>query len=371
MNSRVYYHFQSIYGNSDEPIICTDENLGIVFATSAAYEIFGLAESPALHLNCVFMRKYLKALKAAFDKGECRSLNFESVNDGTDKKCIVMPCFFENEKYAVLVFYDISAQKLDNLRKYELKNAISASESAVVNSTSVIVSHMRLIKESRGHENSVNTVLQNVMIIRRLFRNLSLLAMPTVKNSLSHVIDVNEYLKYLTEVIIRQIGNSRLEFSLSLCQELSITEIEPKIFEILICNLVASSVKNAYGKAKISVQTALHENHVLIVFTDNGAGSKTLDRLFTSHSGSRVTDSADLAGPSASVIRKIVSDYGGRLFATENRDGGISVGFTLPKADKRRSAFHSPLTLEHDSREIFSTVNTELAEFIDPDKISI
>lgn len=371
MNGSVYYYFQSIYGNSNEPIICIDENLNIIFATSAAYDVFGLKKSPILHLNCVFMRKYLKPLKNAFDKGECFTINFESVNDSSHKKCILMPVFHDKEKYAVLIFTDISSEEIDNLRKYELKRGIAVIESSIINSTSIIVSHMRLIQENRPNEKSINIILQNVMIIRRLFRNLNLLAAPNLKSKFSQVIDINEYLRYIVNIIASQIGNDKIDFNLALCSELLIAEIEPKIFEILICNLVSNSVKNSFGKTKITVQSVLRDQQILVVFSDNGIGCRQIDKLFSSPNRYFDNGTSEFSGIGVSIIRKIVTDHGGQIFATENRGGGVSVGFTLPKADKRKSVLHSPMEFEPDNDEIFSTINVEIAEFIDVDNFSL
>ena len=364
MSSNVYYYFHSIYGNSDEPVICIDENLNIIFATSAAYDVFGLKKSPILHLNCVFMRKYLKYIKAAYDKGEFSTLNFESVNDDTYKKCLIIPSYFENEKYAVLLFANIASEQIDNLRKFELKRAMSAAESTIASSTSIILSHAQLMKEKCDNEKSLNIIFKNVLNIRRIFSNLSILTSSNSKNKISKVIDINEYLKYITGVIASQIGEDKVIFILDLCHALLTAEIEPRIFEILICNLVSNSVKFAVGKSKITIQTASHDHFNLVVVSDNGIGCKDIDKLYEIPDDASGRIPRNFHGVGISVIRKIVTDHGGQIYAIENRGGGVSVGFTLPKVTNRKPILHSPAELE-DNDENFSTTRVELAEFLD------
>ncbi|MBP3481211.1 MAG: ATP-binding protein [Clostridia bacterium] len=371
MNGNTYYFFQSIYGNAYEPVICIDENLSIIYASSAAYDIFGLEQSPILHLNCVFMRKYLKSIKAAFDKGECFSLRFESVNDNSTKRCTMMPYFYDGEKYGVMLFTDIASEEIDNLRKFELKRGISVIESSVISSTSLIVSHMRLIKDKFPTDKSVNIILQNILNIRRMFRHLNILASPSVKGKYSQVIDINEYLRYLTGVIVKQIGAHRLSFCLELCSGLMLAEIEPRIFEILICNLVSNSVKNAHGKSNITVQTAVHDKFNLVVFSDNGIGCKNIMQTFSSHKKPLGNKYGEYPGVGVSIIKKIVTDHDGQVFATENPGGGVSVGFTLPKADNRIPALRSVQELKTESGDVFSTVNIEIAELLDIDNINL
>ena len=371
MSGNTYYFFQSIYGNSDEPIICIDENLNIIYATPAAYNVFGIKQSPILHLNCVFMRKYLKTVKAAFDKGECFSLSFESVNDNSSKKCTMMPYFYDGEKYAVMLFTDIASEEIDNLKKFELKRGISVMESSIISSTSLIVSHMRLIKDKFPTDRSVNIILQNILNIRRMFRHLNILASPSVKGKYSQVIDINEYLRYLTGVIVNQIGANKLSFSLELCSGLMLAEIEPRIFEILICNLVSNSVKNAHGKSNIIIQTAVHDKFNLIVLSDNGIGCKHIMQMFSSNGKQPENKSNEYPGIGVSIIRKIVTDHNGQVFATENPGGGVSVGFTLPKANNRRPALRSVHELDTESGDVFSTVNIEIAELLDIDNINL
>lgn len=170
-----------------------------------------------------------------------------------------------------------------------------------------------------------------------MFRHLNILASPSVKGKYSQVIDINEYLRYLTGVIVKKIGAHRLSFCLELCSGLMLAEIEPRIFEILICNLVSNSVKNAHGKSNITVQTAVHDKFNLVVFSDNGIGCKNIMQTFSSHKKPLGNKYGEYPGVGVSIIKKIVTDHDGQVFATENPGGGVSVGFTLPKADNRIS----------------------------------
>ena len=369
MSVNAYYYFQSIYGNSNEPIICIDENLDIVFATPVSYSVFGI-ERNALNINCMLLRKHLSSVKTAFSKGECCSINCENVYDSSAMKCIFIPQTYCDTKYAVLIFTKIAAQEIDNLRKFELKRTIEVIKSSVVYSTSLIVSHMQLIKQDGCRDKSVNIVLQNVLILRKLYRNLSLMASSNLKSEFSQVIDINAYLKYITQIISTQIGHAKIEFEFSLCNELLVTEMEPKIFEILICNFVSSCLKNSIGKTKLTIHSALRGNENHVIFSNSAVNPKYLDKFM--HSQQDILNSPEnLFDLNISIIRKILADHSGKIFATENGKGGISVGFTLPSVDKRISDLHSPKQHESGSDEFFSNISIEMSEFIDVDNINL
>ena len=371
MDTKVYYYFHSIYGNATEPVICVDENLNIVYATIPAYDIFGLKKSPILHLNCVFMRKYLKPIKTAFEKGECFSLKFESINDNSSKKCIIMPHFYDGDKYAILLFTDISSEEIDNLTKSELKRGISIIENTIVASTSLIVSHMRNIKEKFPDNDSINLILKNILIIRRMFRNLGMLATSDLKSKSPQIIEINEYLKYITQIISSQIGNEKVEFNLLLTKDTMLAEIEPKIFEILICNLVSNSVRNTFGKSKITFQTAQHDQNNLIVISDNGIGGRQFEQMFSATDKNRNRRFNEFTDIGVSIIKKIITDHNGQILASEGRGGGMSLGIMLPKADSRHiTEFRSPGELEI-SEDIFTTINIEISDLLDINNLSL
>lgn len=371
MDTKTYYYFHSMYASSSEPVICVDENLNIVYATTQAYDIFGLKKSPILHLNCVFMRKYLKPIKTAFEKGECFSLKFESINDNSSKKCILMPHFYDGDRYAVLLFTDISSDEIDNLTKRELKRGIYIIEKTIVTSTSLIVSHMRNIKEKFPDNDSINLILKNILIIRRMFRNLGMLATSDLKSKTPKIIEINEYLKYITQIISSQIGSEKVEFNLLLTNNIMLSEIEPKIFEILICNLVSNSVRNTFGKSKITFQTAQHDRNNLIVISDNGIGVKNFEQVFNATDKKRNRHFDEFTDIGVSIIKKIVTDHNGQILASEGRSGGMSLGIMLPKADVRHiTEFHSPIELEN-SEDIFSTINIEISDLLNINNLSL
>ena len=369
MSVNAYYYFQSIYGDSNEPIICINENLDIVFATSESYNIFGMDKS-ALNLNCIISRKHLKTVKSIFESRRCNSVKCENLYDGSAMKCILFPVVYDSSDYAVLLFTKIAAQELDNLRKYELKRTIEVIKSSVVNSTSLIVSHMHIIKQDGYRDDSFNTVLQNVLLLRKLYRNLCFMASTNIKSDFAQVIDINAYLKYICQIIERQIGQNKIDFEFVLCNELLITQMEPKIFEILICNLVSISLKNSIGKTKLNIQSALRGNEEVVIFSNFAVNPNYLNDLL--YSQTDILNSHDnLFDLNIAIIRKIITDHNGKIFAAESGKGGVSIGITLPFADKRISDLHSPELYESDCDGLFSNISIEMAEFIDINNINL
>ena len=94
-------------------------------------------------------------------------------------------------------------------------------------------------------------------------------------------------------------------------------------------------------------------------------------QTFSSHKKPLGNKYGEYPGVGVSIIKKIVTDHDGQVFATENPGGGVSVGFTLPKADNRIPALRSVQELETESGDVFSTVNIEIAELLDIDNINL
>ena len=334
MSNLVYRYFEGMYENCKEPIICADTDLNIVYATAAALSIFGIKKNKIMHLNCVFMHKYLDALRKGISSGRGFSMDFIGPDGNSRNKFVSVPITIENVQYAVLIFTELSLEKIDNLRKYDIKCVLDSIDHSFASITTDTVSKLELIHHGKKVEDSAGMIIKNILLLRRMYNNLQAVATDTMLTNFPQTIDINKYISHITKVITRQIKSIDIKFNLQFDTEPPYVNMDVNVFEILMCNLISNAIKFSYGKSNITIQTKTLCECSRVVISDKGIGNIMAEQLFKTPEHTYDYSSHEILGTGTSVVRRIISDHGGTLHCCSLPGGGISVGFTLPKPDK-------------------------------------
>lgn len=355
--------FGDEYENLNEPAICIDGKLNIVYATGAAEKVFGLQN--AKHIGCVFGEKYFTKLKNAVETEKSISFPFYSAADDSHKKCLLCPVRHGSDKCAVLLFSELSSEAIDDLCRFEFKNAVDRMEEKAESLTVGILRHLRLIRDGGEREDSLNEILKAVLNYRRMTRNVAALS-GTRSRDRKCIIDINEYIKYILVTATEITGSDKIECDTHLGRAPLYVRIDPFDFEVLICNILSNAVGNSVRKARISVSADSRENGHTVLFTDAGIGMKNAEKLFDRPIEYR---RGEFTGTGVAVIRRIVSENGGEVFARSNLCGGATIGFTLPAAETGDpSELRSPSETEHNSMQ---NILIGLSDVIDAEKIKL
>jgi PAS domain S-box-containing protein len=110
--------------------------------------------------------------------------------------------------------------------------------------------------------------------------------------------------------------------------------VDAKRVEEVLRNLLSNAVKYSPEKTEILVRGECKDEHVLVSVRDQGIGvpEKDLSRVFERfyRADNALTQQVDGSGLGLAVSRSIIQAHGGRIWAENNPDRGLTVRFTLP-----------------------------------------
>ena len=146
--------------------------------------------------------------------------------------------------------------------------------------------------------------------------------------------DVNHLVRqaaYLVEPDMRSRG---IPLRLSLHPALPPVEVDRIQFEQVVLNLLRNAIEaviaDHHADAEVLVQTSRADGVIAVMVRDTGvglppaAGARIFDAFFTTKRGG--------LGMGLSISRSIVEAHGGRLWAADNPDRGMTFTFNLPVA---------------------------------------
>lgn len=147
-------------------------------------------------------------------------------------------------------------------------------------------------------------------------------------------IDMNASVRAVLDLFTHELNASGVELAVTLEERLPPVRADRVQIEQVVLNLVRNSLDALTevpdGSRRLSVSTRRQgKGNVAVFVTDSGPGIGGGDpeRLFESF----YTTKPNGLGVGLSISRSIIDSHGGRLWATENPDGGLSLCFTLPR----------------------------------------
>ncbi len=146
-------------------------------------------------------------------------------------------------------------------------------------------------------------------------------------------ININDCVHAVLNLFANELESNGVTFTLDLSDNLPRVRVDRVQIEQVLLNLVLNALdvlseQNSSSKRMSICSRTAGEKVVEICVTDTGPGlgGKDPDRLFETF----YTTKPSGLGVGLSISRSIIESHGGRLWAKENRGGGLSVHFILP-----------------------------------------
>ena len=145
-------------------------------------------------------------------------------------------------------------------------------------------------------------------------------------------VDVNPLIGEVAHLVQRDAGRRRVSVRLALASTLSPVSADVIQIQQVLLNVIINAVEataNAAEPREVTVESERREPGILeIRVRDTGAGVDTemLDKIFAPF----VTTKPEGLGMGLSISRSIVQAHGGRIWASRNRDQGLTVHIELP-----------------------------------------
>lgn len=150
----------------------------------------------------------------------------------------------------------------------------------------------------------------------------------------SSVVNINGTIRRVAAMLAGDFstGETRLELALH-PSPLKVSASEVQIQQVLI-NLALNALRAMTARSQydrvVEFRTEVRDDSVHVSVTDNGPGiaDELLPRVFEPF-----TSGADGLGMGLAICNRIVTSYGGRIWAENAEAGGARLTFTLPTAD--------------------------------------
>ena len=152
----------------------------------------------------------------------------------------------------------------------------------------------------------------------------------------SGIVKLNKQPYFITEVIgsaltrVRDTKGKRTITS-RIAPDLPLIEIDGLLIEQLMVNLLDNAIRYTENDGKIRIKAEQDADVLRIQVADNGTGlpegddEKIFEKFYTH--GHRTDGNAGLG---LAICRGIITAHGGMIYASNNKDGGATITFTLP-----------------------------------------
>ena len=334
---------ESILSTMPEGVLVIDGKQNILLANKALHKIFNLNSTSLKKktLADIFSRKKFfdlhKAVKAR--KADKKNLEFRYRVDGLEKiiDCVIVKM---DGRRTLLCFSDISREREEEEKLYLTDRLASIGEMAAglahelnnpltgILALSQMLSHANLTTEYREDLECINTEAKRAASI---VKNVLLFARnKTGENSQSSVNDVVKNVLKLREYEEKA---SNITVVTNLEENISPVPVDKWQLQQIFLNLISNAeaaIKEVNRPGIITIGTQRTNNHVNIVFSDNGCGIKkqVLPRIFDPFFTTKEIGKG--TGLGLSICYSIIVKHGGKINVKSQVNEGTTFTIRLP-----------------------------------------
>lgn len=150
-------------------------------------------------------------------------------------------------------------------------------------------------------------------------------------------VNINPIIQTTLTVLAHELASNKIRVTTHLDPELPKTSTDAAQLQVVFLSLITNAeteMKLAHGKGDLFITTQVTQNVIRISFKDNGPGiaKKHLDRIFEPFFTTRKVGHG--TGLGLSVCHRIITEHGGRIYATSELDKGATFTVDLPIVTK-------------------------------------
>ncbi len=201
-------------------------------------------------------------------------------------------------------------------------SSLMESESALPANQLDSATRLELINSATRQAGRLNHLVENLLDMTRLESGaLRLIREPT---------DIQDLIGAVTIQMASEISNHPLKADIP--PDLPLVSMDAVLIAQVLENLIDNACKYSPPKKTITISVRLHENEIEMAVCDRGIGIPTedLERVFDKFYRVQRKETITGTGLGLSICKGIVEAHGGRIWAANNPDKGVTITFTLP-----------------------------------------
>ena len=348
----------------EEGVLAVNSKGKIVLINNSAKKILGFNKNPENNnmflVDVIDKKEILDIYKESLSKKELQSreLNIYNNNENIKKRILLhcSPIFIrENDFWGVVgLFQDITNRwKFEQLQKdfvanvsHELKTPLSS----IKGSAEVLLDD--ILKDPNKKKEYLITIVKEADRLEGLVNNileLSELEVPDFDSN-KEVININLFIKNIVNIFDKKFIESNREINIKLPEEkLKVKANKEKIKQVLL-NLLDNAHKFSNKNQIIEIGAKKINNQIKVWIKDNGIGipENELDNIwerFYKVDKAR-TPSKKGSGLGLSIVKEIIEQNGGKVFADSSLGKGSTFGFLLPVKSEIREDSKETIDIE-------------------------
>lgn len=339
---------RSVINSIDDGLMITNNRREIIFTNPRLHKLIDVKREILVgeKIFDIIPRKLQMQIDAIFERNDPSCSIKEEIVIEPPAKLVVLanstPILGDNNKLTgvVSVLRDISEIKALELSKSEFINMVAHELKAPLGA---IKGYLEMVVEKQLGEN--NELYENYLK-RSLNRSEAMLALlqdllnifrmdaQTVRREIEKL-DAGELLKETIEFFDSNIQKRKLKLKVDIKSNLFI-EADREEIRRVYTNLISNAIKYNKDEGRIKLEANIEGEEVVIKIEDSGIGMKPeeSERLFEEFFRAKNEHTRKISGTGLgmTILKKIVDEYGGKIFVESEYEKGSCFEVRLPLA---------------------------------------
>ncbi|GAB4327068.1 MAG: hypothetical protein Kow0037_00350 [Calditrichia bacterium] len=195
----------------------------------------------------------------------------------------------------------------------------------------------RILQEDYGHRlddeanRLIHTIRRNTARMSELIDDLLAFSRISRKELSESSVNISKIAQNVFQELLQESENSRVEFK---CSQAPLVKVDPSLIRQVLTNLLSNAIKFSGREAQPQIRLDYRKNgsEIIFVVEDNGVGfnEKYADKLFKIFQRLHSETEFEGTGIGLSIVQRIITRHGGRVWAESQPGQGARFYFSLP-----------------------------------------
>lgn len=197
----------------------------------------------------------------------------------------------------------------------------------------------KMNKESEEYLLQIMDGVKKMSEMIELFLNVSRIEMKTFE-VVPQPANIEKIIEENIKSVMPQIKNKELEFRKNISDDLPVINVDTKVMDIVLENLLTNAIKYTPGKGIISLDAEKYRDNVTIKISDTGCGipkkhqAKVFEKLYRADNTDKKIEGVGLG---LYLCKNLIEQTGGKIWLKSEKDKGSTFYVSIPLSGMKRN----------------------------------